>query len=955
LADVREVRSMPQDQSPPLRRRLAADLAAHRLAAESDPFANPILAFARDLARRLGDGGADLAELEAAVRTLTVEGFLARAERLGAYLGAPDPGRDRAGLEALFEALAARGNFEAYAAAVARPAYGAVFTGHPTFALNHALSLALVELATGFDRQGQPLDDAGRTARRRLAETTPHGPPEHLTLDLEHDWSVEALENGHDALDTARRAAVSVARRRWPDRWRDLSPQLATLATWVGFDTDGRNDVTWLVSFEKRLDLKRRALLRYRRVLTGASGRAAGEAAALLDGALGTTVDQQTLAAAARADPAEAPAFARAMVAGRAASLVDPAPFARLLEAAIGETADDQACEDLLALRGGLAAQGLSLAQVQVRLNAAQLHSAIRGEIGLGADPADPASRRAHFAAAEALLAKVNPRRISFGSLVDEPAPAKRLMMTLAQTIKTVDAVNPVRFLIAEAESGFTVLAALYYARLYGVEDRVEISPLFETEAGLERGEAVFEEALRSPHYRDHLQRLGRLAVEFGFSDSGRFIGQMAATFRIERLQLRLAELLEKEKLTGIEVVLFDTHGESIGRGGHPRSLADRLRYAAPPRSRAEFTRRGQAVREETSFQGGEGYLPFFTPVAALATVRGVLEFAYGAEPEAEGDPIYKAQAFASDFFATIQQAFSDLVEDPDYAVLLSLFETRLLHRTGSRPEQRQGEGQGRPRTLRHVGELRAIPNNGVLQQLGYLANSVFGVGLAAAKDAGAFAALQRTSPRFSRGFEMVRAAFGLSDLAVIEAYAAVLDPGLWLARRADAVGPPARAFEALAALAATAGLHEPLERVVRTLQAEHLRLADTMSTVEDGRRARLLLLHGVRAGVLQEIARLAGEIPSFPLNRGLSLEQIQERLVRMDVPGAVETLFEVFPLHQPEGLSDADWGEPADDRPETGQGHAAEHETLFKPLLALHALALAITSAITHEIGACG
>ena len=944
-----------QPSKPVLARRLAADLEAHRLAAEADPFANPILAFARTLSERMAAGEVAAADLADCVRSLTAEGFAARAERFGLYLGEADPSACRAGLEALFEALADRGDFETYAAAVARPAYGAVFTGHPTFALGHALSVALVELATGFDREGRPLDEAGRDERRRLAQTTAHGPPDDLTLDLEHAWSVEALENGHAALDTARRAAIAVARRRWPDRWRTLSPQLATLSTWVGFDTDGRNDVTWLVSFEKRLDLKRRALMRYRRALGGLPGAAAAQATALLDGALGTTVDQLSLAAIARADPAEAPAFARAMVAGRADALVDPAPFALRLEAAIAEAADDAGCETLIALRGALAAQGLSLAQVQVRLNAAQLHSAIRGEIGVSADPADPASRRAVFAAAEDLLATVRTRTISFGSLVDEPSPAKRLMMGLVQTFKTIDAVNPVRFLIAEAESGFTVLTALYYARLYGVEDRVEISPLFETENGLARGEAVFAEALRSRHYRDHLLAQGRLAVEFGFSDSGRFIGQLAATFRIERMQLRLAELLEAETLTGLEVVLFDTHGESIGRGGHPRSLADRLRYAAPPRSRFEFTRRGMRVREETSFQGGEGYLPFFTPAAALATISGVLAFAYGPEPEVEGDPIYAAPEFASDFFATIQQAFSDLVEDPDYAVLLSLFETRLLHRTGSRPAQRQGEGQGRPRTLRHVGELRAIPNNGVLQQLGYLANSVFGVGLAAAKDMRTFAAMQKASPRFSRGFEIARAAFGLSDLSVIDAYAAVLDPRLWLSRRAGARGAAAREFESLAVLAGQAGLHEPLERVVRDLQAEDLRLADAVAVTEDARRARLLLLHGVRAAVLQEMARLAGAIPAFPLNQGLSREQIQERLMRMDVPGAVQTLFEVFPLHEPEGLSDADWGEPADDDDAPAESHAAEHETLFRPLLALHALALEITSAVTHEVGACG
>src|SRR5208282_6289614 len=196
------------------------------------------------------------------------------------------------------------------------------------------------------------------------------------------------------------------------------------------------------------------------------------------------------------------------------------------------------------------------------------------------------------------------PLAISFGSLVDEPASAKRLMMTVAQIVKFIDHETPIRFLIAETETGFTLLAALYYARLFGVEDRVELSPLFETEEAFERGERVIEEALKSPHYRAYLERQGRIAVQFGFSDSGRFIGQMAATFRIEGLRLRIAKLLERHGLGKLEAILFNTHGESIGRGGHPLTLADRFRYAAPPVSRLEFEQRGLRVKEEMSFQG---------------------------------------------------------------------------------------------------------------------------------------------------------------------------------------------------------------------------------------------------------------------------------------------------------------------------------------------------------------
>ncbi len=164
-------------------------------------------------------------------------------------------------------------------------------------------------------------------------------------------------------------------------------------------------------------------------------------------------------------------------------------------------------------------------------------------------------------------------------------------MMTVAQIVKHVDGSIPVRFLIAETETGYTLLAALWLARLFGIEQHIEISPLFETAEALEQGATVLEEALRSPHYRDYLKKTGKLALQFGYSDSGRYVGQLAASYLIERLRLKIAHTLEHHGVTGVEVILFDTHGESIGRGAHPGSLADRLKYLSPTASRQALGR----------------------------------------------------------------------------------------------------------------------------------------------------------------------------------------------------------------------------------------------------------------------------------------------------------------------------------------------------------------------------
>jgi phosphoenolpyruvate carboxylase len=913
--------------------------------AARDPFTNPHLLFALGATERMAKGTASLDDLDVAVSDLTAQAFAARAERLGAYLGGPDA----EDATALFERQAEKG-FDAYAALLAHPAVGVVTTAHPTFALDHDLSLALVELATGRTEQDEPLDEAGRAARLALAHERRHRPPASISLDMEHDWSVRALTNLVDGLDEARRAALAVARRRWPDRWRSLQPRLMTVATWVGFDQDGRTDVTWDVSLGKRLALKAVALTRY---LALARRARAVDIIEVLARAL-AAVERQAAALAGldAKDFVAVSGFSRVFVAERDEALVDPRPLLATIDRALVE-ADDDCAAELILLKTQLEVQGVCLAHIHVRLNAAQLHNAIRAKLGLETSPSDPANRRSYFQAINGLIEDCEPIQAGLRELLAESSSSKQLFITIAEMARSIDATSPVRFLIAETESGFTLLVALYFARLYGVENLIEISPLFETAEALIRGEAVIEEALKSPAYRAGLVAQGKLAVEFGFSDSGRFIGQLAATFRIERLRLRLAELLEREGLCDLKLILFNTHGESMGRGGHPTSLADRLAYAAPPQDRREFAKRGVRVREEDSFQGGDGYLPLFTRPAARATVRGLLAFALeGMDGEAD-DPVYDQPDFASEFFATIQQAFSSLIADPDYVALLSLYGTRTLAKTGSRPEQRQSQDASQVAEFKEVSQLRAIPNNAILQGLAALANLTFGVGRAAAKNPALFKTLYETSPRFRRALDMAAQAAALSDIQATRAYAATVNPSLWLDRQAVEFGD-GKVLGALTRLSQRAGLTESLSRALRRLRAERP-LQPALSSAETPRRSRVRLLHALRISLIQRAALVAARIPPFTPQGGVTREGIQLRIMRLDILSAVRDLAEQFPLQPSGGLNGLDFGEGAALSTPEVSGYAREHEQLLKPLLKLHDLVLSTTAALNHEIGACG
>ena len=217
------------------------------------------------------------------------------------------------------------------------------------------------------------------------------------------------------------------------------------------------------------------------------------------------------------------------MYEGRHARLVEVKPLIDLLDRAIGLSRDVALTRGLCVLRASVRTHGLGLAHTHIRLNARQLHNAIRKSIGMDHPPDDPSHRLSYLNAIAALIDGVEPVRVNFGSLLAEKATAKRVFMVVAQMLKYLDATRPIRFLIAESETGFTLLTALYLAKQFDVEDKVEISPLFETVVGLEHGTRAIAEALSTASFRAYVRRHGRLFVQTGFSDSGRALGQIAA------------------------------------------------------------------------------------------------------------------------------------------------------------------------------------------------------------------------------------------------------------------------------------------------------------------------------------------------------------------------------------------------------------------------------------------
>ena len=901
-----------------------------------DPFGNPILSVALSITRMMDDGELDASSLADMIRRLRDEAFVDRARGIAGYVGGTDVGRNRAALAAVAQNVLRPDPADSpvpwaqYRARLERTRYAAVFTAHPTFSLPVDIGRALARAACG--------EPAASFASHR---------PGGVTLEQEFEQAGAAIANGRDALDLFNRALLDLGRTAWPDRWRDLAPRPIILSSWVGYDTDGRTDIGWADTMRLRLRMKRMQLERIGRQLETIPGaQALSERVASATDAVSA---QEAACAEARA-PHQVAAFAHLLVGRRDDAMVTPQPLLDLFAAAIA-AADSETALDLAVVRAGLVAHGLSLAHTHVRLNSAQLHNVVRQRLDIVDSVEDPSHRRALLGAINTALDEVTPVPVDFGALLAEQASAARLMMTVAQIVKHVDGATPVRFLIAETESGYTLLAALWLARLFGIDHMVEISPLFETADALDQGARVLEEALRSPHYRAYLQATGRLALQFGYSDSGRYVGQLAASYLIERLRLKIADTLAHAGVAGVEVILFDTHGESIGRGAHPGSLAERLKYLSPTASRQALSRANLPVREESAFQGGDGYLLFGTPELSLATIARIAEHAFHPAAGPIEDPIYADPDFAADFFATVRAEMEGLVADAGYTALLGAFGPALIDRTGSRPAARQSEGMG-VATVRRVSDLRAIPNNAILQQIGWCANTLQGIGTAAARHPESFAELHAASRRFRRALDLARHGLAHSDIDVLRAVVGTLDPGTWLDRaghtrrpgRREALTRVARALERF-------DLGAPIRAMFRRVQADHLALR---AAWPDAPRmaAREMLLHALRLAMIQRIWLLGTAIPDFSPRHGLTRLGLESALLRLEVPAALKALAEIFP-DAPDGAAALDFAEPHG--PGAAAAYTREHTEIFQPIGELFALVREVATAVVHEVGSFG
>jgi phosphoenolpyruvate carboxylase len=921
---------------------LAAELserlqALHPRTAET-PLFNPVFQLSLELSRRIESGELSLKDVAALVAELECDALLARAGRLERLVAPVD---NQANIASVAE-LTAAGDFATFAAKWRDPLVHVVFTAHPTFLLTRAQSAAVADAATSGAIDAQ------------TACIAPHA-RDAITLDSEHEDAMAAMANAQRARDAINGELYRVARQRWPNDWRKLAPMPLRFAHWVGYDMDGRTDISWATSLRYRLAEKAQRLFRYASQL----GDLVPEIGERLERAQAHAAAMSERFGSDLSDPANLSAAANALTANHPDKLTSLSLIIAQLEALAADASDDDA-QALLVAAAAMRADGLGMGWIHFRVNSSQLQNAIRrridpsGKLDLGSQAALVRMRE--------LLAEAKPLRSNFAALAIENSTAVRQFLAMTQILCHVDADAPIRMLVAECEQPTTVLAALYFAQLFGIADKVDVSPLFETESALEHGGRFLDALLSEEAYRAYARARGRVSVQTGFSDAGRFVGQIPAALAIERLQGRLSEAMAANGLGDIAALVFNTHGESMGRGAHPHSFADRLEWPLSLWARRRFARAGIRLEPEVSFQGGDGYLLFGTPELALATLTRIAENApRETDADAAPDPFYRRTDLSLDFYRAIRRVQAGYLASRTYPRAVTAFGLGMLNDTGSRKSRRQSDlAADREMSLR---QIRAIPHNAVLQQLGYPVNVIAGFGTAAEGNYEAIAALLRESPRGRQLVRLVRAANALASIKTVAAYGELFNSAYWASRpyRGDE-NQIADACLALAEYLTGDDRNGVFRRLASRLRVDAIKLHRLLELIPDeaplaGReqsRRMLGVLQALRLALFQHMFLKAVSVPQFSRANDIAREDVLEMVFTLRIDEALAQLRRAFPVSEP-GIGDFAVTEPTDYPDDAAVGYEAIHRDCIDPIAAAQALSLRITTAIANLFGAHG
>lgn len=462
------------------------------------------------------------------------------------------------------------------------------------------------------DRIREEITLLWQTAETRVARPTP----------LDEVRSNIAILTGpvYEVVPILRRALRRALARSYPELLERRWPLPIRLGTWVGGDRDGNPAVTAAVT-EATARLMREAILRRYREEVVELRRALSISARLrsITPELTALIEREREALGltpvrAWADEPYRRIFGlieerlRRTEVGEGGGYTSPEELLEHLQLVAdslrrngGKRIADGRVEDLLAR---VELFGFHLAELEIRQDAARHREALAELFGL--------SGQAGFSerSAEERLALVLARLRAepFGFPRGALSPETREVLDTFDAVARIQRFNGERachtVIVSMTAEPADVLGTFVLAReagLCGVDtdgwqawSRIDVVPLFEQIAELDRCHKILAQLLDIPEYRALVASRGSVQeVMVGYSDSNKDGGYVSSNWRIYQAQQRLAEVAATCK---VRLRIFHGRGGAIGRGGGPMGRAIWARPAAARTPLLKVTEQGEVI-----------------------------------------------------------------------------------------------------------------------------------------------------------------------------------------------------------------------------------------------------------------------------------------------------------------------------------------------------------------------
>ena len=845
-----------------------------------DPSINPVSSLAHLLSRKFVNNEIDLIKINSIIENLSNELIVQRAFNLNKSYGL--------NIKTVVSKITKENKlltFRDFKKFWSSNRVGSVFTAHPTFNLNN-------------DAWNNIVNTDALIKKRKKFPNIKHRSINKIELVDEHKAVINAIDHFWNVVNELNKEVLNLGQKKWPSEFKIFLPSVINCASWVGYDLDGRADINWIDSFTFRLKEKSLMLEKLERQIKNLfkykDENIHKELELILKKINFLKLNASEIISLIKSNNLnDLKNFDEKFEKLRDQS--NSKYFVQKLLKQAKLTKNKNLSNELLIIASEISNKGFGIGEIHLRFNALQLHNALKGVMDISIASA---SVRTDLNRLSKLIDDVKYQEIYFQDIDKEPTTAKRQLMLASLILKYIDNSVPIRLLIAECDHPATILSALYFAKKYGINNSLDISPLFETANSIERGARILEQVLDCKPFIKNIQNRKRICIQTGFSDAGRFMGQITSSLAVERLQVKLSEVFKEKINKNIEVIIFNTHGESLGRGGHPDGILERNQYIFSAFARDSFRKKGFSFKHETSFQGGDGFLRFGNKSIAEETISSVL-ISELVHKNYNDDPFYKETDFALDFFITLKNWHEKLYIDPDYWQLLDLFSNNLIVPSGSRTNKRSTDFSN---IRKDPSQIRAISHNAILQQYGYLAHIAGGLGTAVNVDIEKFEYLKKYSKRFQQLLRVGFVAKKLSSLNTPLAYTLILDPSYWVGRSySNSEKKMRHAFRKLSKALENDNRSESVKRLVTMLRDDALDFHSIVSNElnlhpENEERTSLDLLQSLRISLMSHTLLLTSQIPSFSARDNLSPEILISSALKMDLVNVINQIKIAFP-----------------------------------------------------------